>query len=170
MAYVKIVIRWVLIILLQVLLFNNLQLYGLCQPQVYILLLLMMPITYPHWADMLIGFAVGLLMDVLCNSVGIQTAACVLLMFVRKPLIAYLVQEHERLNSEINWLTISHEAFMTYIITLVVLHQTTVSMLSAWNFHHFGMTLLQIIISSALSFALILGYNVIIINNINSSK
>lgn len=168
MSYIKIVIRWVIVILLQLLLFNNLQMYGLCQPQVYVMLLLMIPITYPHWADMLIGFAVGLMMDVLCNSIGVHTAACVLLMFVRKPLIAYLVQDHERLNGEINWLTISREAFMTYTITLVVLHQVAVSMLSAWGFQHFGLTLLQIIISSALSFALILVYNVVIITKINN--
>ena len=156
--------------MLQLLLFNNLQLYGLCQPQVYVLLLLMLPITYPHWADMLIGFAVGLMLDILCNSIGVQTAACVLLMFVRKPLIAYLVQDYERLNGEINWLTISHEAFLTYTITLVLLHQTAVSLLSAWSFQYFWMTLLQIVISTALSFAVIIGYNVIIIGNRNLSK
>jgi len=130
----------------------------------------MLPITYPLWVDMLIGFGVGLLMDILCNSIGIQTAACVLLMFARQPFIAYLVQDHERLNSEINWLTISHETFVTYTITLILIHQITVSTLSAWGFQHFWMMLLQIVISSTVSFLLILGYNVIIINNINSSK
>ena len=50
---------------LQVLLINRLQLGGVCHPFIYILPLLTMPITLPRWADMLIGLAAGLLMDVL---------------------------------------------------------------------------------------------------------
>jgi rod shape-determining protein MreD len=157
----KVYAYWLIAILLQIFLFNNLQFHGLCQPQVYILCLLAMPIILPHWADMLIGFAVGLLMDILCNSIGVHTAACVLLMYVRKPLIAAFVQEHERLTGEISWLTVSHDAFIKYIVVLIFIHQVTVSMLTAWSFHHFGMTILQIIISAGLNIGLILGYNII---------
>ena len=158
---IKVVIRWIVVFLLQMLLFNNLQFWGLCQPQIYVLCLLMMPIVFPRWADMLIGFAVGLLMDVLCNSIGVHIAACVLLMYLRQPLIASLVQEHERLTGEISWLTVSHDAFIKYVITLVSLHQIAVSMLTAWSFQHFGMTLLQIIVSAGLNIGLILGFNII---------
>ena len=154
-------IEWLIAWLLQIFLFNNLQLYGLCQPQVYILALLMMPIVLPRWADMLIGFAAGLLMDVLCNSIGVHTAACVLLMFVRQPLIAALVQEHERLTGEISWLTINHEAFVKYVAILVAVHQIAVSFLAAWSFQHFGMTVLQVLVSAIINFGLILGYNMI---------
>lgn len=158
---IKNIIQWIVVFLLQILLFNNLQFWGLCQPQIYVLCLLMMPIVLPRWTDMLIGFAIGLLMDILCNSIGVHIAACVFIMFIRQPLIASLVQEHERLTGEISWLTVSHDAFVKYVITLVSLHQIAVSMLTAWSFQHFGMTLLQIIISASLSIGLILGYNII---------
>ena len=153
--------RYVIVMLLQVLLFDQLQLWGVCHPYIYILCLLMLPITLPRWADMLIGFAFGLLMDVLGNSVGVHTAACTLLMFIRQPLVNALVQDAERLTGEISWTSISPDAFIKYVAILVGIHQTAVSLLSAWGFHHFGMTLLQIIISSALCFGLIMGYNVI---------
>ena len=158
---IKVIIRWIVVFLLQMLLFNNLQFWGLCQPQIYVLCLLMMPIVFPRWADMLIGFAVGLLMDVLCNSIGVHIAASVFLMYLRQPLIASLVQEHERLTGEISWLTVSHDAFIKYVVTLVCLHQMAVSMLTAWSFQHFGLTVLQIIISAGLNIGLILGYNFI---------
>ena len=158
---IKVIIRWIVVFLLQMLLFNNLQFWGLCQPQIYVLCLLMMPIVFPRWADMLIGFAVGLMMDVLCNSIGVHTAACVFLMYLRQPLIASLVQEHERLTGEISWLTVSHDAFIKYVVTLVCLHQMVVSMLTAWGFQHFGLTFLQMLISAGLNIGLILGYNFI---------
>jgi len=161
MPWTNVVIRWVVVILLQILLFNNLQLYGLCQPQIYVLCLLMMPITLPRWADMLVGFALGFLMDILGNSIGVHTAACTLLMFVRQPLISSLVQDAERLTGEISWSSISPDAYIKYVIILICIHQTAVSFLSAWSFHHIWMTLLQIIISSALCIGIVLGYSVI---------
>ena len=159
--FIRTVIQGIVVFLLQILLFNNLQFWGLCQPQIYILCLLMMPIVLPRWADMLIGFAVGLLMDILCNSVGVHIASCVLIMYIRQPLIATLVQEHERLTGEISWRTVNHEAFIKYIVTLVCVHQVAVSMLTVWSFQHFGMTLLQMFISAGLNIGLILGYNLV---------
>lgn len=161
MRQIKVIIQWLVAIALQVLLFNNLQFWGLCQPQIYLLCLLMFPITLPRWADMLIGMALGLFMDILCNSIGVHTMACIFIMYIRQPLLASLVQEHERLTGEISIETISMDAFLKYTAILVFLHQMCISMLSAWTFHHFGMTLLQILISATLAEGLILGYNII---------
>lgn len=161
MRQIKVIIQWLVAIALQVLLFNNLQFWGLCQPQIYLLCLLMFPITLPRWADMLIGMALGLFMDILCNSIGVHTMACIFIMYIRQPLLASLVQEHERLTGEISIETISMDAFLKYTAIMVFLHQMCISMLSAWTFHHFGMTLLQILISATLAEGLILGYNII---------
>ena len=121
----------------------------------------MFPITLPRWADMLIGLALGLFMDILCNSIGVHMAACIFIMYIRQPLLASLVQEHERLTGEISINTIGMVSFLKYTAILVFLHQICISMLSAWTFHHFGMSLLQILISATLAEGLILGYNII---------
>ena len=64
MDWTKQLIRYIVVMLLQVLLFNQLQLWGACHPYIYVLCLLMMPITLSHSASMLIGAIVGLIMDV----------------------------------------------------------------------------------------------------------
>ena len=161
MRQTRIIIQWFIAIVLQVLLFNNLQFLGLCQPQIYLLCLLMFPINLPRWADMLIGMALGFFMDILCNSIGVHTMACIFVMFVRQPLLARFIQDPERLTGEISTQTISFDAFLKYTLILVFLHQICISLLSAWTFHHFGMTLLQIIISATIAEGLILGYNLI---------
>ena len=161
MNQVRVIIQWLVVIALQVLLFNNLQFSGLCQPQIYLLCLLMFPITFPRWADMLIGLALGLFMDILCNSIGVHMMACIFIMYIRQPVLSTLVQEHERLTGEISIQTISMDAFLKYTVILVFLHQTCISILSAWTFHHFWMTFLQIIISATLAEGMILGYNII---------
>ena len=161
MKQTNIVIQWIVVIALQMLLFNNLQFWSLCQPQVYLLCLLMFPITLPRWADMLVGMALGLFIDILGNSIGVHTMACILVMFVRQPLITALIQEHERLTGEISARTISVDIYFRYSVILVFVHQLCISMLSAWTFHHFWLTLLQVVISATVTEALIFGYNII---------
>ena len=67
MLWLRQIGQWLVAMVLQVLLINRLQLGGVCHPFIYILPLLMMPITLHRWADMLIGLAAGLLMDVFCT-------------------------------------------------------------------------------------------------------
>ena len=70
MDWTKQIGRYILVMILQVLLFDQLQLLGVCHPYIYVLCLLMMPITLSHSADMIIGAVVGLIMDIFCNSLG----------------------------------------------------------------------------------------------------
>lgn len=159
MDWTKQIGRYILVMVLQVLLFNQLQLWGACHPYIYILCLLMMPITLPHSVDMIIGAAVGLVMDVFCNSLGVHTAACILLMYVRPYLIGALVNDKDRLNEQISLRAIGMEALLKYVVILVVLHHLTVFLLAAWSWAHISFVLLETFVSSVITILLILGYN-----------
>lgn len=147
--------------MLQVLLINQLQLGGVCHPFIYILPLLMMPITLPRWADMLIGLVAGLLMDVFCNSLGVHAAACIMLMYERCHLIPLWVNDTDRLTDVISMQTIGIVPFLKYTSLLVVAHHLMVFFLTAWTFQLWWYTLLTTLVSSIVSLALILGYAVI---------
>ena len=151
--------RYIVVMLLQVLLFDQLQLWGACHPYIYVLCLLMLPITLPHSVDMLIGAAVGFVMDVFCNSLGIHMAACILLMFIRPYLLGGIVNDKDRLNEQINLHTIGLEAFVKYAVLLVLVHHLTVFLLAAWSWTHIGFALIETLVSSTITFLVILGYN-----------
>ena len=159
MDWTKQIGRYILVMILQVLLFNQLQLWGACHPYIYILCLLMMPITLPHSVDMIIGAAVGLVMDVFCNSLGVHTAVCILLMYVRPYLIGVLVNDKDRLNEQISLRAIGMEALLKYVVILVVLHHLTVFLLAAWSWAHISFVLLETLVSSVITILLVLGYN-----------
>ena len=145
--------------ILQVLLFDQLQLLGVCHPYIYILCLLMMPITLPHSADMFVGAAAGLIMDVFCNSMGVHTAACILIMFVRPYLIGALVNDKDRLNEQISLRALGMEALLRYVVIMVVIHHLTVFLLAAWSWAHIGFVLIETIVSSIITISIIIGYN-----------
>ena len=161
MDWTKQIGRYILVMLLQVLLFDQLQLWGVCHPYIYILCLMMMPITLPHNVDMLIGAGVGLLMDVFCNSLGVHTAACIMLMFIRPYLIGAIVNDKDRLNEQISLRSIGMEALIKYVVILVLVHHLTVFMLAAWSWSHFGFVLLETLVSSIITCLIILGYNIL---------
>lgn len=159
MDWTKQIGRYIVIMLLQVLLFNQLQLWGACHPYVYILCLLMMPISLPHSVDMLIGAGVGIIMDIFCNSLGVHTASCILIMFIRPYLIGAIVNDKDRLNEQISLRAIGMEAMIKYVVILVIIHHLTVFSLAAWSWHHIGFILLETIVSSIITVMMIIGYN-----------
>ena len=161
MDWTKQIGRYIVVMVLQILLFNQLQLLGVCHPYVYILCLLMMPITLSHSVDLLIGALAGLIMDVFCNSLGIHMASCILIMFIRPYLLGGIVNDKDRLNEQISLRTIGMEALLKYVITLVVIHHLTVFSLAAWSWHHVGFVLMETIVSSAITILLIMGYNIL---------
>ena len=148
--------------ILQVLLFDQLQLLGVCHPYIYILCLLMMPITLSHSADMIIGAVVGLIMDIFCNSLGVHMAACILVMFIRPYLIGAIVSDKDRLNEQISLRSIGMEALLKYVIILVLVHHLTVFTIAAWSWSHMGFVALETAVSSLLTILIIIGYNAFI--------
>ena len=161
MEWTKQIGRYVVVMLLQVLLFDQLQLWGACHPYIYILCLLMMPITLPHNVDMLIGALVGLVMDVFCNSLGVHTAACILVMFIRPYLIGALVNDKDRLNEQISLRSIGMEAILRYVVIMVIIHHLMVFTLAAWSWAHIGFVLLETLVSSLITSLIIIGYNIL---------
>ncbi len=159
MEWTKQIGRYFLVMLLQVLLFDQLQLLGVCHPYIYILCLLMMPITLPHSADMIIGAVVGLIMDIFCNSLGVHTASCIFIMFIRPYLIGAIVNDKDRLNEQITLRTLGMEALLKYTVILVLAHHLMVFLLAAWSWSHIGFVLMETIVSSLITISIIIGYN-----------
>lgn len=159
MDWTKQIGRYIVVMILQVLLFDQLQLLGVCHPYIYILCLLMMPITLSHSADMIIGAVVGLIMDIFCNSLGVHTAACIFIMFIRPYLIGAIVNDKDRLNEQISLRALGMEALLRYVVILVVVHHLIVFLLAAWSWAHIGFVLAETIVSSLITISVIIGYN-----------
>jgi rod shape-determining protein MreD len=74
---------FILLILFQVLLFNNIQFSGYVNPYVYIMFILLLPVEIPSWLLLLLSFATGLIMDFFSGSPGMHTSATVFAGFIR---------------------------------------------------------------------------------------
>ena len=104
----------ILLLFLQVLLFDNLHWLGLVHPFIYIWAIILLPIELPRWGQMLIGATVGMVMDLFTHAPGIHMAGCVMIAYLRPLLVAGVVQDIDRLKGAVtsdtigmgNWMRI----------------------------------------------------------------
>jgi rod shape-determining protein MreD len=73
----------ILLISLQLLLFNNIQFSGYINPYVYIMIVLLLPSTIPSWLLLIISFLTGLIIDLFMGSPGMHSSATLLAGFSR---------------------------------------------------------------------------------------
>lgn len=159
--WVENILRYFILLFFQVLLINNLQLLGVCSPCIYVLFLLALPPTLPRWAELLIGFVAGLVLDIFCNTLGVQTAACTMVAYIRPLLIKNMVQDNERLTDTPSSKSLGFITYLKIVVILVLVHHTTMFSLIAFSFHNWWLTLIQIIVSSIVTIGLILGVDLL---------
>lgn len=159
MEWIREIGRLLIIMALQVLLFDHLHfaLWGF--PMVYIMFLLNLSPRIPRWAEMLIAAGVGLVMDIWHTSLGVHVAACVALAFFRPILLVNFVQDIERVKDNVCSQNIGAIEYSKCVLLLTVLHHFIVFVLEAWNLHNWWIVLLQTVISSAMTILVILGYD-----------
>jgi hypothetical protein len=75
--------RFVLLILLQVMLFNNIEIKSYIIPQIYILFILLLPLDTPKWLLLPAAFLTGFFIDLFMYIPGLHAAACTLAGFLR---------------------------------------------------------------------------------------
>jgi rod shape-determining protein MreD len=161
MKWIKIILTTIIVILLQVTIFNRLQINGWGYPMVYILLLLNIPPQNPRWIEMLVGTLVGLIIDICNNSLGVNMAACVALAYLRPIILKKMVQDVERIKGEICSRSVGGIEYLKCIVLLTILHHLMVFGLEAWSIQNWLLIVIQTLCSSFLTILLLLGYDLI---------
>lgn len=82
-------IRFVVFLILQILLFNNINLFGFLNPYPYILFILLFPVNSNKSVVLLSSFTLGIILDMFANSGGIHAIASIVLAYVRPSLFKF---------------------------------------------------------------------------------
>ena len=148
---------FILLVLLQVLLLNNIQFSGYVNPYVYIMFILLLPVEIPSWLLLLLSFATGLIMDFFSGSPGMHSSATVLAGFVR-PYILRVISPRDGYEpgSDPSMLTYGFRWFLTYTLLIVLVHHTALFYLEVFRFADFFRTMLRVLLSSLFSITFIL--------------
>lgn len=151
------IIWFILLVLAQVLALNNIQFLGFINPYIYILFVLSLPVKLPRWITLLLAFGLGLTIDAFSNTMGMHAFASVLVAFFRDGVIKLFTSIEEGNNPTPSFYTFGVGAYIKYIVTMVLMHHTTLFLLESFSFNHLWIVIFKIILSSLVTILLILG-------------
>jgi len=155
-SVIILVISFFAYLLLQVIFARNLILFDIAFCFVYIAFLLLLPVETSVMYLLFIAFAMGFMVDVFYDSLGIHAASSVFIMYIRNIWLNMLtpqggydagVRPAISLNG-LSW-------FLVYSMPLIFLHHTLLFFIEAGGVHLFGFTMLKIV-SSVLLTAIII--------------
>ena len=149
------IILFVALILLQVLLLNQISIFGVGTPILYIYFLIKLPMGRNRFYVIVSGFLMGFIIDIFLNTPGMNAAATTIVAALRKPLMDLFFSRDE-FEDFVPGIYRTSGAFVRFAGTMVLLHQTLLFFIESFTFFNLENTLIRIGASSLITFALIL--------------
>ena len=131
----NIVISIVVFVLLQVLVMNNIHLFGIVIPFIYLYIILKLPVDISRTSIILISFFTGIIIDIFSNTFGMHAAACTLVGFVRTPLLDRFVDTREMTEKSIpSYKLFGLGKFVRYAVLVVSIHHIALFVIESFSF------------------------------------
>lgn len=143
------IIRFILVVVLQVFVFNYVRIGGYINPQFYVLFILLLPYETPKWVLLTMALVLGLTIDVFTFTYGFHALATVVMAFVR-PAVLDTFSPHDGYESG-TYPRIYYYGFvwfLKYALILVVIHHSVLFFAEYFKFVEFFRTLLKVILST----------------------
>lgn len=153
----NIILRFIVLVLIQVLVLNQVVLHGYITPYIYPLALLLIPIATPKWALLLMGFILGISIDIFSNTGGMHAFATVFLAFIL-PGVQKLLTPREGYESgdRPTVSSLGFKWFIAYILISIPVHHLVFFTLEVFSFGYLKYLLLKILFSSVATISIIL--------------
>lgn len=141
------IFRFILLLALQIIIFNNMNFLGYISPFPYILFIILYPVNGNKSGLVLASFLLGITMDMFSNSGGIHATACLILAYSRTSIFKFsfgLSYEYQtvKLND-----VLTPERF-SFILLSVVIHHFILFFLEAFQFSLIFDVLIKTVLST----------------------
>lgn len=158
MNNIKYIIHLIVLLIIQLAILDNIQFHSYVCLNIYILAIYILPYRLSNTSILLIGFFLGLFIDLANNTMGINAAAMTLTAYIR-PRLLLLTSNREQIAdiqgrqkiSDFGW-------FFKYVLVSTTVFNIVLIMAEAFSFYNFGITLLRIVCSTVASTFFILLY------------
>ncbi len=136
------------LLLLQVLILNNIRLFGYVNPYLYIAFIFIYPFKKNRFPILTLAFFLGLFVDFFTNSGGIHAFSSLFIAFIRLYFFKLIFQKNE---DDFDFFSLGEEAFgkvFNFTIILTIIHHFLLFSLTNFSLHNFHHVLMNVILSS----------------------
>lgn len=154
---VKYIGLFILLVLFQGLILNNVEFGGYIVPFLYVVFILALPFETPSWLVLILGFVLGVAIDSFSSTLGMHTAATVVMAFCRAFLLK-LVEPRGgyEFNSKPSVQDMGITWYLLYAVILVLIHHLFLFYIESFKLTQFFYTFGRAIASSFFTMVLIL--------------
>jgi len=151
------ILRFIVLVLVQVLVMNKINFYGFLNPYTYILFILLLPFETPGWLLLVLSFSMGLTVDLFSGTLGLHAASSVFAGFMRPTIIKFVGEKPEYdITTQPKLQQMGLKWFMAYTMLMVFAHHLFLNMLDVFSLDELWQTLLRVIVSSLFTFLFIM--------------
>ncbi len=148
------IVRFILLVFLQVLLLNNVNLAGYINPYLYILFIILYPLDGNKGLLIFLSFLLGLFIDIFQDSGGVHAAACTFIAYIRPVVLKYSFGVSYEYNS-VKIKKANPMERLTYIASLVFMHHFVMFSLEIFSAKHILLLLKSTLFSGIFTIVLI---------------
>ncbi|MGL5681778.1 MAG: rod shape-determining protein MreD [Marinifilaceae bacterium] len=151
MNNIRFIFSTVVLLVMQLVIFNNIQLHSYIYINIYILSIFIIPYRYRPIPVMLYGFILGLFMDLADHTMGIHAFATTLIAYLR-PRLLVLTSTREHIDDVHGKQSINNFGwFFKYILIMTLIFNVVLVMGETFSFSNILNTLMRILFSSVVS-------------------
>lgn len=141
------ILRFSLLILIQVIVLNQINFLGYINPYLYILFIVVFPVKNNRTLFVLLSFLLGLCVDIFSDSGGVHAAASVTIAFIRPPILKFsfgMIYEYQTI--KFNQTEFGNR--LIYFSIMIVIHHLILFSLEVFNISNIILILKKTLFSS----------------------
>lgn len=148
---------FIFLILFQVLVLNKISFLGYAIPFFYIYFIIKLPIGLNRGLVTFLGFLIGFVIDVFCNTLGINAAATTFAAFLCRPVqgLFFVTDDYKE---QIPRLSLLSGAFMKYALLVTFIHNIILVSIESFSYLNVEMILYRIFLSTLVTSVLIFAF------------
>jgi len=156
------IFRFVLLVFLQIFVLNNIQFNGFVNPYLYVMFILLLPFGVKGWLMLVLGFIMGLTIDIASATIGYHTVATVFMAYFRFHLLRLIAPRdgyEQGMSPTIQ--SLGFQWFFKYAAILTVAHHFVLFWIESFRFGDLLPATLRALSSSIFTILLIIIYQFI---------
>lgn len=141
------ILRWGVLLFVQIFLLRNMLFYNLSTPFIYVLFILVLPFQIPNLLLYIIALVTGLTLDAFYDTLGVHTSACIALAFVRILFISISLNRESIDEPEPSLGNMGFKWFSLYAVLCIFVHHLVLFFLEAFKLTSLTYTLSRTLLS-----------------------
>ena len=150
------IIRYAILVGVQVLIIKNIELGRFINPFIYVLFIIGLPFETPKWLLLLSAFVMGITIDMFYDTAGMHAAACVFIAYIRPGVLKlFSPRDGYEFGTQPTIQYLGVPWFLSYSAILIVLHHFILFYIEIFRLSEFFSTFFRVIISSIFTILLV---------------